>query len=74
MYFQFLRRLRLTPAADLPAVEARLRQHMDAQRKAIAAWAEGAGDAINSMWSRPDNAAIVCRKTTVGATHASPLL
>ena len=62
VYFQFLRRLRLTPAADLPAVEARLRQHMDAQRKAIAAWAEGAGDAINSMWSRPDNAAIVCRK------------
>ena len=62
-YFQLLRRLRLIPAADLPALEARLRQEMDAQRKAIAAWAGGAGDAINSMWARPDNAAIVCRKT-----------
>ena len=63
VYFQLLRRLRLIPAADLPALEARLRQEMDAQRKAIAAWAGGAGDAINSMWARPDNAAIVCRKT-----------
>ena len=63
VYFQLLRRLRLIPAADLPALEARLRQEMDAQRKAIAAWAEGAGDAINGMWARPDNAAIVCRKT-----------
>ena len=63
VYFQLLRRLRLAPAADLPALEARLRQEMDAQRKAIAAWAGGAGDAINSMWARPDNAAIVCRKT-----------
>ncbi len=62
-YFQLLRRLRLIPAADLPALEARLRQEMDAQRKAIAAWAGGAGDAINGMWARPDNAAIVCRKT-----------
>ena len=62
-YFQLLRRLRLIPAADLLALEARLRQEMDAQRKAIAAWAGGAGDAINSMWARPDNAAIVCRKT-----------
>ncbi len=63
VYFQLLRRLRLIPAADLPALEARLRQEMEAQRKAIAAWAEGAGDAINGMWARPDNAAIVCRKT-----------
>ncbi len=65
VYFQLLRRLRLTPAADLPALEERLRQEMDAQRKALAAWAEGAGHAINSMWARPDNAAIVCRKTKV---------
>ena len=63
VYFQLLRRLRLIPAADLLALEARLRQEMDAQRKAIAAWAGGAGDAINGMWARPDNAAIVCRKT-----------
>ena len=63
VYFHLLRRLRLAPAADLLALEERLRQEMDAQQKAIAAWAEGAGDAINTMWARPDNAAIVCRKT-----------
>lgn len=63
VYFQLLRRLRLTPASDLLAVEARLRQHMEAQQKAIAAWAEGANEALNSIWARPDNAAIVCRKT-----------
>ena len=62
-YFQLLRRLRLTPTADLPALEARLRQGMEAQQKAMTAWAEGANEAINSMWARPDNAAIVCRKT-----------
>ena len=63
VYFQLLRRLRLTPAADLLAVEARLRQHMEAQQKAMTVWAEGANEAINSIWVRPDNAAIVCRKT-----------
>ena len=63
VYFQLLRRLRLAPAADLLALEARLRQHMETQQKAMAVWAEGANEAINSMWARPDNAAIVCRKT-----------
>ncbi len=63
VYFQLLRRLRLTPTSDLPALEARLRQHMEAQQKAMTAWAEGATDALNSIWARPDNAAIVCRKT-----------
>ena len=62
-YFHLLRRLRLIPAADLLVVEARLRQHLEAQQKAMSAWAEGATDALNSMWARPDNAAIVCRKT-----------
>ena len=63
VYFRFLRRLRLVPVADLLALEGRLRQDMEAQQKAMTAWAEGANEAINSMWSRPDNAAIVCRKT-----------
>ena len=63
VYFQLLRRLRLTPYADLLAAEERIRQHVDAQQRAIGAWAEGANEAINSMWARPDNACIVCRKT-----------
>ena len=63
VYFQLLRRLRLAPASDLPALEARLRQHMEAQQKAMTARAEGATDALNSIWARPDDAVIVCRKT-----------
>ena len=62
-YFQLLRRLRLVPAADLLALEERLRQHVEAQQKAIVTWAEGTNEAINRMWAWPDNAAIVCRKT-----------
>ncbi len=63
VYFQLLRRLRLTPAPDLLTLEERLRQHLEAQQRAMTAWAEGATDALNSMWAWPDNAAIVCRKT-----------
>jgi len=62
VYFQLLRRLRLTPYADLLAMEDRLYQHMKAQRETIAAWAGTTHEAVNRMWARPDDAVIICRK------------
>ncbi len=61
-YFQCLRRLRISPAADLVAVENRLRQHMDARWEAVVAWADKTHKALDQIWAWPDDAAIVCRK------------
>ena len=62
VYFHLLRRFRLTPYADLLAMEERLSQHMKAQRETIAAWADITHEAVNRMWARPDDAVIICRK------------
>ena len=62
-YLRFLRLLRITPAADLVAVEGRFSQHLHAQRDAIAAWAEKTHEAVHWVWDWPDNAVLVCRKT-----------
>ena len=63
LYFRFLRALRIAPYADVFAMEARLRQQMEAQRETIAAWAAKTHEAVNRIWERPDDAVIVCRKT-----------
>ena len=64
-YFRFLRLLRITPYADLVAVEDRLCQRMYTQREAVTAWAEKMREAIHWMWDWPGNVVIVCRKTKV---------
>jgi O-antigen chain-terminating methyltransferase len=61
-YLQMLRRLRLAPAADLVALEERLRKDQAAFQQALVTWQERATWAINRMWAWPDNAVIVCRK------------
>lgn len=62
VYLHCLRLLRLSPAADLVAVESRLRQHLDARWEAVAAWADTTHAALDHIWAWPDNAVIVCRK------------
>ena len=61
-YFRFLRLLRIAPYADVFAMEARLRQHMEAQRETVATWAATTHEAVNRIWAPPDDAVIVCRK------------
>ncbi len=72
VYFRFLRLLRITPYADLVAVEERLRQHMHAQREAMAAWAEKTQEAVHWMWDWPDNAVLVCRKADTTLSDNPP--
>ena len=62
VYFRLLRTLRLTPYADVVALEERLRQERVAMQDSLSTWSDKATYAINRMWSWPDNAAIVCRK------------
>ena len=62
LYFRFLRALRIAPYADVFAMEARLHQHMEAQRETVAAWAATTHEAVNRIWAQPDDAVIVCRK------------
>ena len=71
-YFRFLRLLRITPSADLVAVEDRLCRHMQAQKDAVAAWADKTHAAFNHMWAWPDNAVIVCRKTDAAHSDNPP--
>ena len=62
MYFRLLRTLRLTPYADVVALEERLRRERETLQDAVSTWADKAMSAMNQMWAWPDNAAIVCRK------------
>ena len=62
VYFRLLRILRLTPYADVVALEERLRRERETLQDAVGIWADKATWAMNRMWAWPDNAAIVCRK------------
>ena len=63
LYFRFLRLLRIAPYADVFAMEAHLRQCMEAQRETVAAWAATTHAVVNRIWAPPDDAVIVGRKT-----------
>ena len=62
VYFRLLRALRLTPYADVVALEERLRRERETLQDALSTWSNKATWAMNRMWAWPDNAAIVCRK------------
>jgi O-antigen chain-terminating methyltransferase len=66
-YGKVLRGLRLISkselARELSALESRLRREREAAEQEHNRWADQMTWALNRMWSWPDNALIVCRKT-----------